>query len=570
MSLPTPVNKPMLSKNFWTFRFLPAAGLVLAGAVHAQPTAQTPVCLYEHHNYLGRSVCLQAGAANLPAGWNDLTSSVKVLAGSRVDLFQHYGFAGRMVTLTSDANRLNAFSFNDALSSYRVTAAAPAAACAAQTLTWTVGGSACWAEGRSVASGASLTLQDVTAPTTGAASFACSKGKWSLAGGLSCVSQQVAIPRPVSKMCDGTTGPATELPMPTAGVARSASLATDRQRVAIQCIADRKNPSGPKLNVLRSDQGTPLRAGTAWVWKPNETPAQESPPEFFEQMRQGGMNAVRVIAFDVWEAEAYGGQFLRNFDDPVFLNKLRTLLERTVNNCSRYGMYCILNAHNKIGSFNAAVNQKFWAVMAPYFANRTHVIFEQANEPWAGTGIEANYVFTETAALAALRSGYNDIRTAARNTHIMVLSPTGVNGWGYVDALAHVAGLFGQQPGPAIDWTNTSVSYHLYATDSQFGSPYAENLRNLHSRYAGWPSENNFPYSVSNATLGITDSWRSGSYVGEEYINQTTETLGLGWSMWNIEDAAQFTRNFPLLINDATAKGYLWTFDARVSGELTR
>jgi len=565
----------MSSKNFGAFhplRLLPAAALLLAGAAQAQVSAQTPVCLYEHDNYLGRSVCLRAGAANVPGGWNDLASSVKVLAGHGIDLFQHNNQGGNRLTLASDTPSLNARGFNDTASSYRIPATTQptAAACRAQTLSWSVGSSACWAAGTALASGKFLTVQDIAAPTIGAASFACSNGRWAPTAGASCVSQQVAIARPVSKMCDGTTGPASEMPMPVAGIERSASLATDRQRVAIQCIADGKNPSGPRLNVLRSDQGTPLRAGTAWVWKPNETPAKESPPEFFEQMRQGGMNAVRVIAFDVWEAEAYGGQFLTNFDDPVFLNKLRALLEKTVNHCSRYGMYCILNAHNKIGSFNPAVNQKFWKVMAPYFANRTHVVFEQTNEPWGGSGVEANYAFTQGAALAALRAGYNEIRAAASNTHIMVLTPTGVNGWGYVDAMAHVAGLFDRQPGPAIDWTNTSVAYHLYATDSQFGSPNAENLRNLHARYAGWPSENNFPASVSNATLGISDTWRSGSYLGEEYINETSERLGLGWSMWNIENATQFARNHPLLINDARAKGYLWRFDAKVPGELTR
>lgn len=475
--------------------------------VEADPVPpSTQACFFELEGFRGASFCAGEGSNNVPAGWNHRVASVRVPAGWRVDLLDRENFGGRSVTLTEDTASLGALSFIAQMSSYRVSKAQI---------------------------------------------------------------DQNPVPRPVSTLCNGSRGPADETPLSNATVERSVSLPSDRKRVAIQCIADAKNPGGPRLNVLRSDQGTPLRAATSWVWKPNETPGRLSTPAFFKQMRQAGLNAVRVIAFDVWEAEKYGGQYARNFDDPVFLKNLRGLIETTVNQCSRYGMYCIINAHNSIGNFSPEITRKFWRVMAPYFANRTHVIYEEANEPLTGTGIEANYSFAYGPTLAALRALHNEVRAAAPNTHLMILTPSGINGWGYVDALARVVQMFEQLPGPAIDWTNTSVAYHLYANDAQFGSPDAENLRHLHSKYSGWPSENNFPYGVSSAELNITDPWRSASY-RELYANHTAEILGLGWSMWNIESPEQFARNFPLMWNDARSKGYTWSSDRAVPGEMPR
>jgi len=108
----------------------------------------------------------------------------------------------------------------------------------------------------------------------------------------------------------------------------------------------------------------------------------------------------------------------------------------------------------------------------------------------------------------------------------MFLTPNGINDYGKGTGLGNIATAFAAMPGTPIDWTKTSVAYHLYNNDSVAGSAAkAANLRNLHSRFPAWPSENNFPSTVSNATLGITDSFRSASFDNDTYVNQTCERL---------------------------------------------
>lgn len=58
--------------------------------------------------------------------------------------------------------------------------------CAAQTLNWAVGEASCSAAANEAASGATLTLEDNTAPATGSARFSCSSGRWGAPSQASC------------------------------------------------------------------------------------------------------------------------------------------------------------------------------------------------------------------------------------------------------------------------------------------------------------------------------------------------------------------------------------------------
>ena len=76
-------------------------------------------CFYEDINYAGRSYCTGEGAADAPAGWMRLASSVKVPVGYQVDLFTDVGGSGRVLPLLADTATLVPLGFNDAMSSYR-------------------------------------------------------------------------------------------------------------------------------------------------------------------------------------------------------------------------------------------------------------------------------------------------------------------------------------------------------------------------------------------------------------------------------------------------------------------
>jgi hypothetical protein len=349
--------------------------------------------------------------------------------------------------------------------------------------------------------------------------------------------------------------------------AQSVSLPTDRARVRVVSIPDAYDPKAPALKVLRTDTNSPLRAGTAWIW---EKERKEEPESYYASMRSKGLNAVRLILFDTWEVEAYtpSASFTpTDWNDPSYRKRQLARMERAVNHASAHGMYVIINSHNKIPNYNAAYTDALWTHIAPYFAGRTHVIYEAANEPMDGIGNNGSMTAhaADSAAksprIQALKTTYNIIRKAAPDTHIMILTPSGINDYATGTGLGNLAAAFATMPG-AVDWSKTSIAYHLYNNDRAYGAATkAANLRNLHSRYPGWPSENNFPESVTNDTLGITDKWRSVQFDNDIYVNQTCERLGLGWSMWNINGQVQLDRNWPIMIADAKAKGWNWKAD---------
>lgn len=89
------------------------------------PAPSGIVCLFEHADYQGASTCFGVGSGNLPGGFNDKASSVRVQPGYMVDLFEHANFSGRGLTLLAAEANLGNRQFNDLVTSYRV-AAAPA------------------------------------------------------------------------------------------------------------------------------------------------------------------------------------------------------------------------------------------------------------------------------------------------------------------------------------------------------------------------------------------------------------------------------------------------------------
>lgn len=351
--------------------------------------------------------------------------------------------------------------------------------------------------------------------------------------------------------------------------AQSLSLPTDRARVTVASITDPFG--GPNLKVLRSDTNTPLRAGVAWIW---EKQRKEEPESYYISMKQKGLNAVRMILFDTWEVEAYvpSADFTpTDWNNETYRTRQLARMERAVNYASANGMYIIINSHNKIPQYNEAYVNALWTHVAPYFANRTHVLYELANEPMSGIGRNGDMDdpggnALNSPRLQALRRGYDIARNGAPNTHLMILTPPGINDSAFGTGMGNLAASFAALPGVAVDWTKTSVAYHLYNNDAAFNGTAnnAANLRNLHSRYPAWPSENAFPPGNFPNADGL-DQWRSASFpingVNDLWANQTCERLGLGWSMWFMSGQNQLDINWPIMMADANAKGWNWTAD---------
>lgn len=78
------------------------------------------VCFYEHGNYQGGSFCTSANHAEMPSGWNDRVSSLKVAPGAQVELYEHGNYGGRKTTVSGNISDLGSQSFNDTASSFKV------------------------------------------------------------------------------------------------------------------------------------------------------------------------------------------------------------------------------------------------------------------------------------------------------------------------------------------------------------------------------------------------------------------------------------------------------------------
>ena len=358
---------------------------------------------------------------------------------------------------------------------------------------------------------------------------------------------------------------------------QSISMPTDRARVTIVSIPD---PFGGKnLKVLRTDKNTPLRAGTSWVWSKEA----ENLEPYYSAMSSYGLNSVRIILFDTWEKDHYLPSAVftpTDWNDPIYRTAQLARMDRAVNWASEHGLYAIINSHNDVGKYNEAYSNALWSNVAPYFANRTHVIYELSNEPMAGIGTNGNMDMAGGAItsprIKELARTYNIARDAAPNTMLLILSPTGISDWGYGTGLGNVADAFATLANQGtlghFDINKSAVAFHLYHDDGGVAAGYnAANIRNLLTRYAAWPSENNFASGVSSASLNITDDYRSQSYStkfgSDAYVSQTCERLGTGWSMWNVEGSL-LAHNWPIYWADAVAKGWTWTKDADIASEL--
>ena len=82
-----------------------------------------PVCFYENANFGGASFCRSAEAQNVPSGWTNRISSVRVINGYSVTLRSQANQTGSSVTLNNDTANLASVSFNDLTVSYAITRA---------------------------------------------------------------------------------------------------------------------------------------------------------------------------------------------------------------------------------------------------------------------------------------------------------------------------------------------------------------------------------------------------------------------------------------------------------------
>ncbi len=352
---------------------------------------------------------------------------------------------------------------------------------------------------------------------------------------------------------------------------QSVSLPTDRSRVQVAEITDVTDVT-KKLKVLRTDANTPLRGASPWIADKNTQVNDTSfSVGFLRAQANQNLNSVRIVWFEAWH-ETYNRvngypvdmNKLTDFNNPTEVQHMLNVLEAFINNASANGMYACINYHNAWkGPVNPTHAAAFWNVVAPYFKNRTNVIYEVANEPTEGSGS-----FTVAADrgtdMSTQVSLYNICKTIAPNTMRIMFSPPSIE-----DTETNTPFIAGIQrfesliPG-GVDWTTTAVGYHTYylGWDNSCNC-FAKSsipIRVLHRQYPGMPTEITYPVNV------LSTSWNNGpSLDGELYQVQTLERLGVGWWHWAVSnpDFGQegWYSNWPFVKRDALNKGYFWWKD---------
>jgi hypothetical protein len=318
----------------------------------------------------------------------------------------------------------------------------------------------------------------------------------------------------------------------------SKSLATDRARIKIANFAS--IDGGGIYKVLRTDINTPLRAACAGFTKQTDTTLDDVfKPEFFKRLHNEGFNTLKLAAYDgIWRGI--------DFNNSAEVESTLAKFEKIINLTSSNHMYSVITYHPKFGTDPEDYMTAFWKVFAPKFAGRSNVIYELTNEP------VANISELTDADFQKYKRIYDLIRSTAPQTHIILFSCAIVSG----DSTSVKVGADKFNAKGGIDWTKSSMGYHLYYTGGT-----ASFLRVLHRAYPAIPTEQNFPKRPAYAVLAgvrADDPHRSDPMDNELFAVQTAEKMGAGWFHWHFENLYKFDINYPLLKSDALAKGYFW------------
>jgi hypothetical protein len=319
-----------------------------------------------------------------------------------------------------------------------------------------------------------------------------------------------------------------------AAAAVSAPQKTDRARVKVARVGD-------GYLTVHSDQGTPLRGGTAFVYKSGRKTgktAYVSQPAYYRTMRASGLNAVRLIAFDPYQKTR--GHDHADLEDTKDVTELLADIDKVVDLASAAGMYVVVNYHD-VGGYEKQYLTKFWDLVGPRYRDRTHVLYELMNEPvkW----FPEHYTQQHLSDVQAL---YDRVRKSAPNSHLVLLTFANTASYDPNASMRTVAERLGRT-GAGIKWDNASVGFHTYQT-KKTSRPIADLVRH----FPGVNTEQNLPNNEGCVPMD-----------GDEFGVQTMERLGLSWFHWHTHGPERFGKNYlGRVLPDAKAKGYLWKFDA--------
>jgi len=310
-------------------------------------------------------------------------------------------------------------------------------------------------------------------------------------------------------------------------VSESQPLPTDPQRVKI--IQTTKGSTIGTHDGVRL-RGVPMAYSVADAKDPYESKIYNS--NFYKTARNMGFNAVRcfVEQFDV-------------FDEAKTLESL-AVLDTIVNMTSKYGMQLMLNAGN-IGYFRdhtpdelkrlIEYNKIINGILATRYKNRTHVIFEQQNEPtYNASSLNGRY----PTMVQDIADCYNIMRTAAPDSHISLFTFMISCGYSMVEMVEDL------DTKTSIDWTKTTVAFHGYG-------PPCNNIDQI--------AELMVKYPVVETEFWPEKNMGEGGY-GTPYEMEGIEDNEISWFTWWLHTGETALNIYEPIFADLESIGKMWDF----------
>lgn len=210
----------------------------------------------------------------------------------------------------------------------------------------------------------------------------------------------------------------------------SISINAQRSRVQIQD------------GTLVTDRGTLLHGAYISTDYLNYIPTEDE----ISAIKELGLNCVHLYAECAAVTESPGHNYVA--------------VDSIINMTERDSLYLVLTIGNcgDEGSFDSSFVNDFWKYYAPRYKDKTHVIYEIMNEPFAWS---APY---DSRTLTMERQAYDTIRSYAPETHILFMSYAGAN-----NADSAISDI--KQLGD-VDWSKASIATHGYQISSEEFRPF--------------------------------------------------------------------------------------------------
>ncbi len=222
-------------------------------------------------------------------------------------------------------------------------------------------------------------------------------------------------------------------------------------------------------------------------------------------MKAVGINAIRLVAFDAWQRSHGdpGSRIPYPYTDLYDARQTAAMLaefDLIVNQAAAHGMVVMLNYHDVGGytdpDFTKPVQPdgtfprsdtyqyvaRFWNIVAPRYANRTHVFYELLNEPveWSA----ADYTAKDVRRFKVL---FDRVRLLAPKTHIVVCSfATHISS---PDRTTRDVAF--EMKAAGIDFSNASIGFHPYNANFP-GQNVSEPILDLMKNFTVINTEQNF------------------------------------------------------------------------------